>query len=164
MFDTISCFISEDKIEVNGETFLLGELTTDLLGVSPDEYDQMREISERLSLLLGKCKSGETLFEIRVETGTLRSLLMKCRLFQTLAQPTQPDALANDDFPALFEIPEEYQEEPTEEEKENLERQAAALSDSHIIANAKKYREIVHDIYAFNQTMFWFIDQYLGQP
>jgi hypothetical protein len=32
-----------------------------------------------------------------------------------------------------------------------------------VIAVAHKYREIVHDIYAFNRTMFWFIDQYLGR-
>ena len=162
MFDKISCFISGDKIELNNQVFLLGELTADLLGITKDEYIKMRGLSEKLRSLLRQGDSGETLFELRVEMGVLRSLLMKRKLFQTLAVQTLEDDV-DDDFPRLFKIPEELREEPSEGETEEFERMFGICEDSLIIRQAEKYCEIVDDVYAFNQTMFWFIDNYLDK-
>jgi len=51
MFDMISCYVSGDKIEVNGQTFLLGELSEDILNISRDEFLKMGALCEKLEEL-----------------------------------------------------------------------------------------------------------------
>lgn len=147
MFDAISCFISGNKIEVHDETFLLGELSADILGITPDEYEKMRAAVEQIETLLLQDDSGETLFALRVEMGLLRSLLIKRKLFQTLALPETDD---EDDYPNLFEVPEELRE-PSDETGEVMEQISIGhLEDKLIRRQAEKYCEIVDDIYSFN--------------
>lgn len=46
MFDTISFCIGEKNIEINGATFSLGELTTQILNMPKDEYGKMFKLAE----------------------------------------------------------------------------------------------------------------------
>ena len=120
----------------------------------------MRETSEQIKTLLQQDDSGETLFALRVEIGLLRSLLIKRKLFQALALPETDD---EDDFPELFEIPEELREPPPDEASEIMEQMSIVhLEDKLIRRQAEKCCEIVDDLYSFNQTMFWFIDKFLS--
>lgn len=109
MFDKFSFSIYDGQIEFgsdSGDIFLLGEHSTDILNISPEEYSRMRELSNQISA--GDSDAVEE----------LRALLLRYRLFQLV-------------FPPGIKWP------------------------------AEKYRQIVGDIYAFNQTMFWFIDRFL---
>ena len=45
MFDTISFCIGEKTIEINGASFSLGELTTQVLNIPKDEYQAMLELA-----------------------------------------------------------------------------------------------------------------------
>lgn len=162
MFDTIPCYVSGNRIEVNGQTFLLGELTADMLNITRDEYSEMNGLSERIMELLGQRDSGDTLFALRVEISALRSLLIKQKLFHTLAiYPSQSEYNASDD---LFYIPEELREEARSDAEETLEQMTSGHLDEQLIRRqAKKYCSIVNDIYAFNQTIFWFICEFLSR-
>lgn len=107
MFEKIAFRIQGKQIEVEGKIFLLGELTTDILNITPEEFDRLYALSERLG-------AGED----RESMKAIYKLLKEHRLFQLLAP-------------------------------------------RGVWWNADKFREIVSDIYSFNQTMFWFIDHYL---
>ncbi|MDY4784391.1 DUF6076 domain-containing protein [Pygmaiobacter massiliensis] len=104
MFGQIDFYIHDNKIELAGQEFLLGELTCDLLNITSEEFAQMQMLAESLEL-----KKDKTILE------QLHSLMMKRKLFQMVAGPLCRD-------------------------------------------HTKLYQAVVADLYAFNQTMFWFID------
>ncbi len=91
-----------------GQSFPLGELTADILNITPEEFDQLYALSGNL----GKGKDQEAIME------GIYALLKERLLFQLLTA-------------------------------------------EGVRWNANKFREIVGDIYSFNQTMFWFIDRFL---
>lgn len=164
MFDTIPCYVSGNTIEVNGQTFLLGELTADMLNVHRSEYAKIDRLSTKIAELLKKGGSGLTLFSLRIKMSELRFLLIKQKLFRTLvSRPFQPKPDIEDLFTALFETPEGLRER-TSNEAETLMEQVALehLENNLIIRQARKYCEIVDDIYTFNKTMSWFINEYLS--
>lgn len=84
MFDRFSFCIHDTQIEFDNDTgnvFMLGEHTTNILNVSPNEYIHMRDLSNKYS-------DGDKNAE-----AELRSLLLQHKLFQ-LVSP------ANRDWPA----------------------------------------------------------------
>ena len=107
MFDKIDFRIQGNHMEVEGESFPLGELTTDILNISPDEFHKTYALYEQI----GTGNDQETM-------QAIYALLRERRLFQL-------------------------------------------VTSQDVWWDAGKFREIVSDIYAFNQTMFWFIDRYL---
>lgn len=102
MFSQIDFRIHDDKIEVAGQELLLGDLTVDILSISPQEFETMFALSQDLNT---------------DNIKKLHEMLMKSKLFQL-------------------------------------------VSDGRM-HSAEKYIEIISDIYSFNQTMFWFIDNAL---
>ncbi len=100
MFNQIDFRIYNNKIEVAGKEFLLGELTVDILSISPQEFEVMYALSQNLN--------ADNLQK-------LHSMLMERQ---------------------LFKLTDDGREYPPE-----------------------AYKQIISDIYSFNQTMFWFIDK-----
>lgn len=107
MFERIDFYIHDNKIEVGGKEFLLGELTADMLDVTPAEFGKMNTL----------CESIPTEND-QESMRQLHELLMKRKLFQL-------------------------------------------ISEQDALGTADRYREIVGDIYSFNQTMFHFIDKFV---
>ena len=99
MFSQIDFRIHDDKIEVAGQELLLGDLTVDILSISPQEFETMFALSQDLNT---------------DNIKKLHEMLMGRKLFQLIADGR--------------------------------------------MHSAEKYIEIISDIYSFNQTMFWFID------
>lgn len=104
MFESIQFSVHDKRLEIGDESFLLGELTTDVMNISPEEYQRMAELLE-----------GDPNFEELVE---VHSILRKRSFFRLHLHPNE-------------------------------------------LMEADQYRELVDDIYAFNQTMFWFVDRFL---
>ncbi|MDD2956238.1 MAG: DUF6076 domain-containing protein [Oscillospiraceae bacterium] len=101
MFGQFDFYIHGNQVELSGQSFLLGELTCDLLNISPTEFEEMRALMERAD--------SEAIRH-------LHNMLMSYQLFKLIAP-------------------------------------------SEAIDDADAYRHVLSDIYSFNQTMFWFIDQ-----
>ena len=102
MFSQIDFRIHDNKIEVAGQEFLLGDLTVDILSISPQKFETMHALSQ-----------GSNTDNLK----RLHGMLMERKLFQLISDGrTHP---------------------------------------------AEKYIEIIGDVYSFNQTMFWFIDNAL---
>lgn len=107
MFERIDFYIHDNRIEVGGKEFLLGELTADMLDVTPAEFYEMNTLCEAIQTE----NDQESMRQ-------LHELLMKRKLFQL-------------------------------------------ISKQDVLGTADRYREIVGDIYSFNQTMFHFIDKFV---
>lgn len=71
MFRQIDFRIHDDKIEVSGQEFLLGELTVDILSISPQEFEAMYALSQNLD--------GGNIQK-------LHDMLMGRKLFQLISQ------------------------------------------------------------------------------
>lgn len=99
MFSQIDFRIHDDKIELAGQEFLLGDLTVDILSITPQEFETMYAFSQDLNA---------------DNMNKLHDMLMERKLFQLVTHGRKH--------------------------------------------TAEKYKEIISDIYSFNQTMFWFID------
>ncbi len=151
MFDTISCFISEDKIEVNGKLFTVGDLSEDFLNTSREEFLELDALRENIEALSG---SYDKAFELGVEIQSLRRKLLRYKLFRALEAQPQPAELEK------FELP-VWESEYWAARKAEFESNDAA-GDFHALARVgNQYRQIVHDIYAFNTAMFGFIDRFV---
>lgn len=152
MFDKISCFISGDKIELNNHVFLLGELSEDILNIFRAEFLELDTFRENLEELERNWRYDRGDFEMRVEMRSLRRLLLKRKLFRTLG--TYPKSTELNAFELPVWEPEDLSEEepaPPIEEYNPYEIRREAL----------KYQQLVHDIYAFNNAMFNFIDMFV---
>jgi len=73
MFNQIDFRIHDNKIEVAGKEFLLGELTVDILSISPQDFDAMYQLSQNLNAgnlqkLHGMLMERE-LFKLSVDGG-----------------------------------------------------------------------------------------------
>jgi len=101
VFRQFDFYIHGNQVELAGHEFLLGELTCELLNISPEEFETLQLCSQRAD---------------SKAISQLHEMLMQYRLFQLIAPP-----------------------------------KAASGIDT--------YRSILSDIFAFNQTMFWFIDR-----
>lgn len=107
MFTEFDLYINKDTIEVGEKTFLLGELTCDILNIKFESFKIMFDLANEI-------KTAPTQKNVQ----ELYGLLSERKLFGLI-----------DTFP--------------------------------YVEFADKYVEIVGDIYAFNQTIFWFIKEHL---
>ena len=152
MFEEITFFVNDNHIELMDKTFLLGELTTDILNITPHEFAELdADRKELRKEILRLEQAGTFHFDEAIDkiANRIRKKLLNRKLFQLLnKQPTwEENAQLDEDFhPQLNpEAVELYDE----------------LTGREWLYKTNKLCEIVDDIYAFNQTMFWFIDQFL---
>lgn len=153
MFENISCFISGDKIEMNHHVFLLGELSEDILNISREEFLEMDALRENMEKIQRGWNYERGDFELRVEMQALENMLLKYKLFRALGKYPKSTELNTFELP-VWEPENLSEEEPApavEEENNPYE----------IRRESQKYQQIVHDIYAFNQAMFHFIDGFI---
>lgn len=153
MFDKISCFISGDKIEINNQVFLLGELSEDILNISREEFQELDTFRENLDELERNRRYDHGDFEMRVEMRSLRRLLLKRKLFRALE--TYPKSTELN----AFELPVWESRDLSEEESALLVGEKS--NPDEIRKEARKYQQLVQDIYAFNNSMFAFIDMFV---
>jgi len=153
MFDTISCFITDDKIELNNQVFRLGELSEDILNIPRDEFLALDEICEKIEHRNYKYDDA---FELRVEIQPMRRILGKYKLFRALAAHPKHNELD------AFELPSWTPDYDTRDESDIEQANTDVPDDCKDLWRlAQRYQNIIHDIYAFNNAMFWFIDRFV---
>jgi hypothetical protein len=148
MFEQISFYISGNRIEVTNQSFWLGELTTDILDIRPDEFSVMYTLTKNMRRILNhvetRCDRDE-MRSLTVWARELHSMLMKRKLFQLISQP-----MPFDEMDKLYEF-----------ECEEKIQQSKLQAWQEFFPPVEKLCDIVDDIYSFNETMFWFIDNFL---
>lgn len=92
MFDTISFCISEKTIEINGASFSLGELTTQVLNISNDEYEKMFQLAEAAFETMYKNKTPpakEEWLSCNDKLLTLEQMMLQYRLLNLIKDKQQ---------------------------------------------------------------------------
>ena len=92
MFDTISFCIGEKTIEINGASFSLGELTTQVLNIPKDEYQAMLELATSAFETMYKNKtppSKEEWLKCNDKLITLEQKMMRYRLLALIKDKNQ---------------------------------------------------------------------------
>jgi len=147
MFERFSVFISGANIEVTGQAFPLGELTADILSIRPKEFQQLQAAADELVKLID---------EDNIPTRAVSIVDQEKRNERfRLRERNRPAAAALiKELHSLLLTRRLFQLVAISEK-----RLQAILQTLTYPSLAKRYLTIVDDIYAFNQTMFWFIDQ-----
>lgn len=153
MFAKLTFMINENQITIADETFLLGELTCDVLSITPAEYKVLNKKSSDILLLLKKENNYDEQNNIFDE---INEMLLKRKLFKAIFRAVKKE---EKDVVNLDEILELIDSESDREEFTKISNKT--YDDSNIYL-ANRYRDIINDLYAFNQTMFNFIDHYLS--
>lgn len=137
MFSDICFYVKGKTIEVDGQDFLLGELTESCLNITPDEFHELRDKHKILKDMIAPEKLNENLDENELDLWRdklfeIDSLLRKHKIFQVIGASVETihSLLSSDDL---------------------LEKTTAFLP------LVIKYGDIISDIYSFNQTIFVFI-------
>lgn len=137
MFYDICFYVKGNTIEVNEQDFLLGEFTESCLNITPDDFHDLRYRHKKLKDMIEPEKLNENLDEKELdlwinELFEIDSLLRKHKIFQVIGTSVEVirSLVSSDDL---------------------LEKTTAFLP------LLIKYGDIISDIYAFNQTIFVFI-------
>ena len=92
MFDTISFCIGEKTIEINGASFSLGELTTQVLNISNDEFEKMFQLAEAAFETMYKNKTPpakEEWLTCNDKLLTLEQMMLQYRLLNLIKDKQQ---------------------------------------------------------------------------
>ena len=128
MFRSIAFYIGEKTLDLNGHAFPLGELTAEVLNITPDEYHKLRRILVKAVRKMAdyeKSRQMQDWFEANEQMIKLHRSLVRHRVFQLLQEQEEilSEARVLTEQYSLFQEPEDL--EPTERDLEIL----AAIGD-----------------------------------
>ena len=89
MFSDITFYVKGKTIEVDGQDFLLGELTESCLNITPDEYHELKDKHKKLKDMIVPEKLNENLDEKELDLWIdklfeIDSLLRRHKIFQVI--------------------------------------------------------------------------------
>ena len=128
MFRSIAFYIGEKTLDMNGHAFPLGELTVEVLNITPDEYHKLRRILTKAVRKMANYEKSQQMqdwFDANEQMIKLHRSLVRHRVFQLL-QETEgilSEARVLTGQYSLFQEPEDL--EPTDRDLEI----AAAIGD-----------------------------------
>lgn len=152
MFEKITFYICDKQLEVNGQTYSLGELATDCLNVTPEEYRRMKTLfdeSEKQFEKYTATNNPEAWWHSGEALTDLDALLMKRKIFAAIRDP---------EFFTLEEVKENIGQKTLFDTSDDFSK----LRQHYKIA-IEKYNTLLHDLRAFNTTIQNFIDLFLSR-
>lgn len=94
MFRSISFCVGNKTVEVNGQEFPVGELSTEVLNIAPDEYSELAAIAQRAARRMAKYQRRHNMgdwFAANEEYIRLDGLLCRHRIFRLIRE--EPEIL-----------------------------------------------------------------------
>lgn len=163
MYSSIMFYVGKKTIVLNESTYTLGELTADILNISPEDYRGMKEILLRAEEKMEQYRSTKALEHWQAtndEMMTLDGMLCAHPLFRCVKQ--KPCLLKESDA-ILEEL--HYGQLDCFDDSEYEEPYDIGVLEYKWIAYEKyclTYRSILDDLASFNQTIRFFIRYYLS--
>ena len=122
MFQSIAFYIGEKTLDLNGQAYPLGELTAEVLNISPDEYHKLhRMLAKAVCKMVNYEKSHQMQdwFDANEQMIELHRSLVRHRVFQLLQETEEilSEARVLTEQYSLFQEPEDL--EPTERDLES---------------------------------------------
>jgi RNAse (barnase) inhibitor barstar len=143
-------------IEVNGHEYSLGELTTDFLNITPEEY---RQLSEHFAIAEEKVETYrsdhnlDALWAVNEELIEFDSLLIKHKAFQAVRDPAFSFFEDVREFTGQMRLTESDLSHSASEIETAWNRYEKMIA---------AYEMILHDVRAFNTTIHNFINHFLS--
>ncbi len=121
MFQSIAFYIGEKTLDLNGQAYPLGELTAEVLNISPDEYHKLhRMLAKAVCKMVNYEKSHQMQdwFDANEQMIELHRSLVRHRVFQLLQETEEilSETRVLTEQYSLFQEPEDL--EPTERDLE----------------------------------------------
>lgn len=149
MFDVFFYYVGNGSIEINGEVFRLGELSTEAMNISREEYRELSDLQKSAAERLRRWMTHKSALDWRranEEYLRLDERMMKHRLFRVLKQhgnflvEAQRLLDGKEDFPA---------------------RKVDAFRKGYR-RYCENYAAVLEDLASFNDTMYYFVNYFLG--
>ena len=150
MFETIRFYIHGKTLEINSREYSLGELTTDFLNISPEEYAQWKKLYDKAETAFEKYKTGNVLsdwWEANEALIKLDRLLKKRKVFQAVETNS-----------VIFDEAKEFTGQLSINEPDIDLKIPLMIYEKNLYC----YGSILHDIRAFNTTIHYFINNFLS--
>ena len=128
MFQSIAFYIGEKTLDLNGQAYPLGELTAEVLNISPDEYHKLHRILAKAVCKMVNYEKSHQMqdwFDANEQMIKLHRSLVRHRVFQLLQETEEilSEARVLTEQYSLFQEPEDL--EPTDRDLEII----AAIGD-----------------------------------
>jgi len=147
-------YVYDKMIELNGKQFPLGEVTADILNLSPDDYQPMAELFSAVESLEQRYEKDRRIEDWLPINEKLRELTRMFRAYKIL------ERLFDGAMDTYFDEEEEYFQNG-EHEYEGIDLLELRWFDYREIIDV--YRMCLHDIRAFNQTVRNFVRFFLSK-
>ena len=89
MFWSIAFYIGEKTLDLNGHSFPLGELTAEVLNITPDEYHKLRRMLTKAVRKMANYEKSHQIqdwFDANEQMIKLHRSLVRLRVFQLLQE------------------------------------------------------------------------------
>ena len=157
MYRTILFYVGKKNIILNEQSFTLGQLTAEILNITPNEYHQMKEIllqAEEEINRYRQTKDADRWYNANQHLSQLDRQLCSYQLFRLIKDEQYSPSGAESFLTRLLQQTLEGFEPVPQEE---LEYRWAAYQEAF-----DTYCSVLSNLSSFNQTIRFFIDYYLS--
>lgn len=163
LYGSIMFYVGKKTIVLNEHTYTLGELTADILNISPEEYRGMKEILLRAEGKMEQYRSTKALEHWEAANKEMQALDRKLRAHPLFRAIKQELCLIKEAGMRLDEL--QYGRLDCFDDWEDDESYDVGNLDYKWMAYEKycrTYHSILDDLASFNQTIRFFIRYYLS--
>lgn len=163
MYGSIMFYVGKKTIVLNEHTYTLGELTADILNISPEEYRGMKEILLRAEGKMEQYRSTKELEYWEAANKEMQALDRKLRTHPLFRAIKQEPCLIKEARMMLDEL--QYGRLDCFDDWEDEEPYDVGDLDYKWMAYeryCRAYHSILDDLASFNQTIRFFIRYYLS--
>ena len=163
MYDSIVFYVGKKTIVLNESSYTLGELTADILNITPEDYRSMKEILSRAEENMEQYRSTKELAHWQAANDAMLNLdeiLCAHPLFRCVKQKP---CLLKEASAMLYEL--QFGQLDCFDDREEDEPYDAGNLEYKWMAYEKycrTYHSILDDLASFNQTIRFFIRYYLS--
>ena len=163
MYSSIMVYVGKKRIILNETAYTLGELTADILNISPEDYRGMKEILARAEERMEQYRATKELEYWQAANKEMQALDQKLCVHPLFCAIKQEPCLIKEAGMMLDEL--RYEQLDCFDDWEDQEPYDVGILENKWMAYERycsTYRSILDDLASFNQTIRFFIRHYLS--
>lgn len=163
MYSSIMFYVGKKRIILNETAYTLGELTADILNISPEDYRGMKEILARAEERMEQYRATKELEYWQAANKEMQALDQKLCVHPLFRAIKQEPCLIKEAGMMLDEL--RYEQLDCFDDWEDHEPYDVGILENKWMAYERycsTYRSILDDLASFNQTIRFFIRHYLS--
>ena len=163
MYRTITFYVGKKTIVLGEQSFMLGQLTAEILNISPEEYQIMMQILSQAMDEMKQYRETKDTSHWASANQHLLELDRKLCAYQLFRLLKEDPCVLQETESLLNTLAQEALDGfDIAEEEEIAQPEAVEYHWAAYVENYKTYRSILTNLASFNQTIRFFIQHYLS--